>query len=419
MNIVFWQNEPSIHQAPFLKALRPLWKDRFDGDVIVCCENDLSSYRQNNGWDRPDYGGCVCVVAPSDSERNVIISGNGDNQPAIHVFSGFDMTPINNRTLRALLKAGERCWIVSERPRDDEGIKSILRFIKYCYFAKRYKNIEALLGMGQISCRYFERCGFDKAKLFPFGYFTKAIKLKSPDRYIDDRCVNLGYVGNVNAWKGLDLLMQACVRVNVRDYKLHVIGMSQEGYSNAWGPISKEIQDNIIWHDVLPNAQVRDLLQDMDYLIIPSRYDGWGAVCNEALQAGCRVLVSNRAGACDLIMSDLDARQADLRQEDVRQADGEVPRGYVIDPYHSDAFVSYLKQAIDGGALTYAERIEIHQWANEKISPEAGAEYFCNIVSYLSSINTLDRKDRSLQEKEREGGQDGIFPPYAPWFCNS
>lgn len=34
-----------------------------------------------------------------------------------------------------------------------------------------------------------------------------------------------------------------------------------------------------------------------DYLILPSLYDGWGAVVNEGLQSGCKVLVSKDCGA--------------------------------------------------------------------------------------------------------------------------
>jgi phosphatidyl-myo-inositol dimannoside synthase len=38
-----------------------------------------------------------------------------------------------------------------------------------------------------------------------------------------------------------------------------------------------------------------------DALVLPSRWDGWGLVANEALSVGVPVVISNRCGAADLI----------------------------------------------------------------------------------------------------------------------
>ena len=50
-----------------------------------------------------------------------------------------------------------------------------------------------------------------------------------------------------------------------------------------------------------PQAEVPLFMQQADVFILPSVYDGWGAVVNEALQAGCYVICSDAAGASDLI----------------------------------------------------------------------------------------------------------------------
>lgn len=39
-----------------------------------------------------------------------------------------------------------------------------------------------------------------------------------------------------------------------------------------------------------------------DVLVLPSQYDNWGLVVNEALAFGCRVLVSERCGAAELVL---------------------------------------------------------------------------------------------------------------------
>ena len=47
--------------------------------------------------------------------------------------------------------------------------------------------------------------------------------------------------------------------------------------------------------------QIPDYLYSSDILVLPSLYDGWGAVVNEALQAGCYVICSDACGACMLL----------------------------------------------------------------------------------------------------------------------
>ena len=49
--------------------------------------------------------------------------------------------------------------------------------------------------------------------------------------------------------------------------------------------------------------QIPDYLYNSDVLVLPSLYDGWGAVVNEALQAGCYVICSDACGACMLLIN--------------------------------------------------------------------------------------------------------------------
>lgn len=50
--------------------------------------------------------------------------------------------------------------------------------------------------------------------------------------------------------------------------------------------------------------KVHQMMHRFDVLVLPSRYDGWGAVINEALQRGLYVICSNRCGAKALVVND-------------------------------------------------------------------------------------------------------------------
>ena len=52
-----------------------------------------------------------------------------------------------------------------------------------------------------------------------------------------------------------------------------------------------------------PSANLIRELPQYDLCIVPSRFDGWGMVVNEALQSGVPVLASDRTGSSDLVRS--------------------------------------------------------------------------------------------------------------------
>ena len=59
--------------------------------------------------------------------------------------------------------------------------------------------------------------------------------------------------------------------------------------------------DNVEVRGPLPSQAVEAEITKADLLILPSRFDGWGAVVNEALAHGCRVLASDRVQASVLL----------------------------------------------------------------------------------------------------------------------
>ena len=65
-----------------------------------------------------------------------------------------------------------------------------------------------------------------------------------------------------------------------------------------------KLKDKIHFLGTKPQTEVPTYMQQADIFILPSVYDGWGAVVNEALQAGCYVICSDAAGASDLILQD-------------------------------------------------------------------------------------------------------------------
>lgn len=63
----------------------------------------------------------------------------------------------------------------------------------------------------------------------------------------------------------------------------------------------KNMLDQIVFVGTQKNSEIPRLLGEHDVLILPSLYDGWGAVVNEALTVGLYVICSDKCGARELI----------------------------------------------------------------------------------------------------------------------
>ena len=110
---------------------------------------------------------------------------------------------------------------------------------------------------------------------------------------------------------------------------------------------------------VLNNEEVQILMNKCDLLLLPSLYDGWGAVVNEALTAGMRVLCSDQCGAKVLLDGNERGGTFSIKKNDFKEA-----------------FSKWLNR----GKLTFIERQSIQNWVKLNISPKVVVEYFSKII---------------------------------------
>jgi glycosyltransferase involved in cell wall biosynthesis len=142
--------------------------------------------------------------------------------------------------------------------------------------------------------------GFVPERIYPFGYFRE---LRASGAVIAGRTLNIVFVGQFIHRKGVDILLQAITPV-LKDHpclRLGLVGTGPDRESIETGIKAAGIADQVELEGVLPSAQMRDRLGRAHLLVLPSRWDGWGMVVNEALCAGLPVIVSDRCGASDLV----------------------------------------------------------------------------------------------------------------------
>ncbi len=356
--IIFWQNIPSIHQAPLIREVARQWS----GNVLVVAEKDVPTERLKQGWSRPDFSPAELIVEPTIVIRTNLLEESP--RESVHIFSGFHAYPQTYVSFKQAIEKQTSVGVFVEPVRAC-GLSGLIKKWRYRLHAARYgKKIDFLLPTGELGVRWYKDCGFPKEKIFPFAYFVEENAANSiKERTLDDIC-RLIFVGQLIGRKGFDLLLEALARCSAQGWQLDVVGEGPERSKYEKMAKTLGIESKISWLGSLPNPDVRKKMSNSDCLILPSRYDGWGAVVNEALTVGTAVLVSDTCGAADLIRNPV--------------------LGSVFPSENSVALSTELISRIEKGSLGLEERAKIWKWSRENISPQVGARYFLSIIANLS-----------------------------------
>ncbi len=363
--ITFWQNIPSIHQAPLIRSLA----DRCRGQVTLVAEKDVSAERVRQGWQRPDFSPAEVIIAPSREERICILKEHS-KESDVHVFTGLRAYKETYWTLKLAAATKAKIGVYLERPRDDQGIKSLLRRLLYTLDGRLWRNrLDFVLATGDLAVAYYEKCGFPRKKLYPFGYFVDPRAdggSPVPPKPVENdsaRQVTFIFVGALVRRKAVGQLLQALSTIQDGTWRLLVVGDGPLRAALQGQALRLGINKTIQWLGSVDNPMARTLIESADCLVLPSRFDGWGAVVNEALLSGTPVVVSSACGARDLVES---------------SGHGKVFRaGDVTD------LARVLGQVVSEGPLSPAARGRIRAWAEENISPQRAAGYLLDILTHV------------------------------------
>jgi glycosyltransferase involved in cell wall biosynthesis len=89
--------------------------------------------------------------------------------------------------------------------------------------------------------------------------------------------INLGFVGRLTYQKGLDILLASMKRLPEHSVRLHVIGDGED--REQLETEAQSISQEVIFYGGVPHA--RQCIRQFDYLVIPSRYEGFAIISLE------------------------------------------------------------------------------------------------------------------------------------------
>jgi glycosyltransferase involved in cell wall biosynthesis len=167
------------------------------------------------------------------------------------------------------------------------------------------RRAHAVLPVGEANRAYWQRYGAVDSQIFmaPYAVDNETIDgLARRSKRGRTRWVELVFVGRMLPRKGGDLLMQAFNALTAAaDVRLTMVGDGPE--RETWQAMqSSAARERTRWSGKMTNVSAIEAMAGGDLLIVPSRYEPWGLVVNEAMAAGLPVVAHARCGsAIDLI----------------------------------------------------------------------------------------------------------------------
>jgi glycosyltransferase involved in cell wall biosynthesis len=215
--------------------------------------------------------------------------------------------------------------------------------------------------MGNMGERWYVDLGWPAERVFPFAYITDRPALGRTDQRVDERGVRILFVGKFITRKGGDILLRALAGIMDRQWECVLVGRGNR--RPAWGRISSEygIAERVSFCPPVDMKEVSELIVESDFLVLPSRFDGWGAVVNEALMCGVPVVCSDKCGAADLLR--------------------ETWRGETFNAGSVQSLRSVLRRWIERGKLQADCSARISEWS-AAIDGDHAAQYLLDILGY-------------------------------------
>lgn len=281
--------------------------------VDVFLFKGMTEGRAKLGWKIPDYGKCNVTVLPeSQKERVSFIDQFPFDEYDSYVVSGFYGFPELTRVLTELINRKRPYCILTEAPFNQfRGFKRLMKYfylqivlpVKERRYAKNAEFVCCMSGAAPRCFRWLRHFGFRKERIFPYGYFSEQHSYEGSGLESVSTPPLIVCTGYHRRNKGQMLLLGVLNNLAQK-------GVSFQCRITGYGPETQKLQDFINNNKLnesvelvgtLSKEELHKLMADADIFAAPGYEEPWGIRINEAVQAVCPTIISDRIGACELI----------------------------------------------------------------------------------------------------------------------
>lgn len=299
LQVTVWMNYPSFYQGDMFRAL--IASGQVDLEVVYA--KSLTPDRLQLGW-HDDLKGYPHRFINKRAPKLDAIRIAWAQRHRIHIINGIWAEPSFAAALLTLALAGSKYALYSEAPDPTVARSAGKRMLQGRVGRALAVKAMGVLPVSSLGFDFFRRLGVPEPAIFPFGYFRSRARWTDRSGYFKDETkVEMVFAGQIIERKGLDILLDALGPV-FDEYPSLTLSVIGDG--DMLPRLRRLVQERLLtervtFEGVIPPERIPARLAVADLVVLPSRWDGWGVVVNEALSVGIPAVVSDRCGAADLI----------------------------------------------------------------------------------------------------------------------
>lgn len=155
---------------------------------------------------------------------------------------------------------------------------------------------DKIICVSELARRSYLDAGVDGSRIVINQVGCEVMKFAAPATSLRNGVPKFVFVGMPVFRKGFDLLVSSFARL-LAHYPVAELHVAGDSAMAGWVEAGTQVHT----HGKLSHDQLSKLLAQMDCLVLPSRLESFGMVVVEALAAGAPVIVSDHAGASEVV----------------------------------------------------------------------------------------------------------------------
>ena len=312
IQLTIWMNYPSFYQVDLYRALVATG----EVDLQVIFAKDLTPDRLDLGWN-DDVTGFSCRFLDKRNPLNDAVRLARLQRKRFHIINGLWTEKAFAAAIVALALLRSKYAIYSEAPDPGEPRSIFKRLLQRVFGKTLAPRAAGALSISGLAAQFYKSLNVRDHRIYPFGYFRTALYAEGLSNLRDDNRIEIIFVGQIIRRKGVDILLEALQPLfnQYSNLFLVLVGGGELFDSIREQATALGVTGRVVFEGVTSSDKIQARVAAADVLVLPSRWDGWGMVVNEALSVGVPVIVSDRCGAAELIRNGVNGYI--FRSEDV------------------------------------------------------------------------------------------------------
>lgn len=287
--------------APYQIALGNAFWRRLGNDFQLICWETEHDDRAKLKWQTNYAHAWLLTVGSSESKR----------EQALDVLQSADVIVWGYAPEEEIMKRlndNKLTFRYTERPykRGRWRLLSPRAMLTLRRIRKLEQPTHHLLAVGPYCASDFRFMRMFRDRMWRWGYFPDVPNLEAA-REANPVPVVL-WAGRMLDWKQVDLLIKAAKWAREHGappFQVKLVGNGTEEQNLRALTTRSGLDDVVSFHPALEYSLMMQEMQRVDIYVLPSsKFEGWGAVVNEAMANGCCVIGSTLAGAVPWLIRD-------------------------------------------------------------------------------------------------------------------